>query len=112
MTTEDLRRDLERLREDYRHTLRRRLARLGELLHEARAEPAGLENAAEVVHTLKGTAGSYGFEAVATEMRGIEDRLAHLARYGPASSAVVWYQIEQALLRARDSLESARRAVR
>ena len=103
MSEEDLERDLERLRRTYRGKLTGKLARLDFLLGEARrvTEREQLEAARELAHTLKGTSGSYGFDELSAEFKGIEERLDHLLEGVSAGSAAAWKEIEQALKRAR-----------
>ena len=110
MADADLERALEPLRAAYRRKLPGRLAQLGALLGRAR-DPHGtqqLEAARELAHTLKGTSGSYGLNDVSVELGRIEEHLVRLLEGAPADSADLWEDIERALMRAGDRLESPR----
>lgn len=92
------------LRESYRRTLPGHLDELRAKLaaaRESRSETAWAEMA-RLVHRLKGTAGSYGFDAVAAELEALEDvveRAAH--EETPADREAM----DAALARARASLD-------
>jgi len=102
----DLHRDLERLREAYHHKLPGKLAQLDALLRGAREvhEKGPLEAARDLTHMLKGTSGSYGFDAISAELRRIEERLDHLLGETSADRTTVWNEIEHALSQARERL--------
>ena len=104
----DWQRDLQRLREIYRHKLRGELATLDAKLREARdAAPAQpkLEVARLLAHRLKGTSGSYGLEASCAALEGIEQQLEQLQNGTAPDLRAAWAAIEEALGRARAGLE-------
>ena len=104
----DWQRDLQRLREIYRHKLHGELATLDAKLREARdAAPAQpkLEVARLLAHRLKGTSGSYGLDECSAALARIEERLEHLPDAAQPDSDPAWAEIEQALEQARAGLE-------
>jgi len=93
------------LRESYRRTLPQQLEALRAKL--ANAQTGGsdaLADAARLAHRVKGTAGSYGFDAVAAELEGIEEILERAGRGGPVLAAPDRDAIDAALARAQASL--------
>ena len=93
------------LRESYRRTLPQQLEALRAKL--ANAQTGGsdaLADAARLAHRVKGTAGSYGFETVAAELEGIEDRLERVEREGAPLAASDRDALDAALARAQASL--------
>jgi HPt (histidine-containing phosphotransfer) domain-containing protein len=100
-------RDLEHLREKYRGKLREQIATLGEGLRGAReseSERAQLETARQLVHRLKGTSGSYGFQESCAALERIEAQLDALLETAPPDLASIWADIEQLLEHARRGL--------
>ncbi len=94
------------LREAFRRKLPARLAELDETLRVARREggPEAVARAHRLAHTLKGTSGSYGLDAVCAEMERVEERLEDLAATPDAGSARLWDEVEGAVLRAQRRL--------
>jgi HPt (histidine-containing phosphotransfer) domain-containing protein len=91
------------LRESYRRTaLPQQLGELRARLASAEQD-AELAEAARLAHRVKGTAGSYGFDAVAAELEGIEAILER-GRAGGALAAPDREALAAALARAEASL--------
>ena len=69
--------EVDRLREDYRRELPDKLARLESLLRVAfrSRDRDDLDVALRAAHSLKGSSGSYGFDAACRELQAIEDAL-------------------------------------
>lgn len=92
------------LRESYRRTLPGHLAALGAKLaaaRESRSEAAWAE-VAQLAHRLKGTAGSYGFDALAAELEALEEILERSTHEETPADREA---IDAALARARASLD-------
>ena len=103
---DDTSRVLESLRASYRERLPEKLRELETRLRDARGggSPERREQARLLAHTLKGTAGSYGFVDVASELESIESVLDEIPA-DQAADAASWSRIEEALSRARSCLE-------
>lgn len=102
--------ELDRLRERYRSELPEKLAGLAALLKAAwqAQDRSSLEVARREAHSLKGSSGSYGFGAACRELQRIEDALGRLLdEPSPPEVSDVWPALEQALARARESLQAA-----
>jgi HPt (histidine-containing phosphotransfer) domain-containing protein len=92
------------LREGYRRTtLPRQLETLRALLAGAPEGGPAPAEAARLAHRVKGTAGSYGFDAVAAELGAVEAILERAGVLGSAERAA----LESALARAEASLAAA-----
>jgi HPt (histidine-containing phosphotransfer) domain-containing protein len=92
------------LRESYRRTLPQQLDALRVKLAGALSGGAdALAEAARLAHRLKGTAGSYGFDAVAAELEGVEAILER-GRAGGALATSDRDALDLALARAQASL--------
>ncbi len=92
------------LRESYRTRLPGLVAELAALVHEARRGPEArraIHAARCLAHRLKGTAGSYGFEAASAEFAVIEAVLAPADAAAEAGGLGVpdWRVVEGALKR-------------
>jgi PAS domain S-box-containing protein len=95
------------LRASYRQRLPAKLDELEAQLREARAPRAAEDEllaARRHAHQLKGTAGSYGFDAVAEALERIEDVLCALLDGARAGTEALWDEVEAELNRARASL--------
>jgi PAS domain S-box-containing protein len=103
---DDTSRVMESLRASYRQRLPDKLRELETRLRDARGGGSAerREQARLLAHTLKGTAGSYGFVDVASELEFIESVLDELPA-DQAADAASWSRIEEALSRARSCLE-------
>jgi chemotaxis protein histidine kinase CheA len=102
--------ELDRLRERYQSELPEKLAGLAALLEVAWRERgrSSLEAARREAHSLKGSSGSYGFDAACRELQRIEDGLGRLLdEPSPPELADAWPALEQALARAQESLQAA-----
>ena len=109
MSDPDLERDVRRIREGYRQKLPGKLAELAEQLRGAREERAPeqrLETSCQLVHKLKGTSGSFGFDQVSAELAWIEEQLERLLSGAAPDRVLSWTEIEQALDRARAAARS------
>ena len=109
MSGPDLDRGLRRIREGYREKLPGMLAELAEHLRGAREERAPeqrLETSSRLVHRLKGTSGSYGFDEISAELARIEAQLERLLSGAAPDRAASWTKIDQALSRARAAASS------
>ena len=109
MSDPDLERGLRRIREAYRQKLPGKLAELAEHLRGAREERAPeqrLETSNRLVHRLKGTSGSFGFDEVSAELARIEVQLERLLSGATPDRVAPWTEIEQALGRARAAVGS------
>lgn len=97
---------LSTLRASYRKRLPEKLRELETQLRGARAEGRAERREATrlLVHTLKGTAGSYGFVEVAAELEAIESVLEGVTAE-EALDVAGWSRIEEALSRSRSCLE-------
>ena len=77
---------LRELRAEFRARLPRRVEEVAAALDEARARAGDAEALAEarrLVHTLKGTASSYGFAEIGASLEAVEEALDALARSSP-----------------------------
>ena len=109
MSNPDLDRDLRRIREGYGQKLQGMLAELAEHLRGAREERAPeqrLETSSLLVHRLKGTSGSFGFDQISAELARIEAQLECLLSGAAPDRVASWAEIEQALDRARAAARS------
>ena len=109
MSDPDLERGLRRIREGYRQKLPGKLAELAEHLRGAREERAPeqrLETSSRLVHKMKGTSGSFGFDQVSAELARIEAQLERLLSGAAPDRVASWTEIEQALDRARAAARS------
>ena len=99
--------ELDALRESYAKRLPGRLVELDTALRTARAagaSEADARSAQRLAHTLKGTAGSYGFADVGAALETIEHALLKILEGGPRDASE-WAKLDQALSRARASLD-------
>lgn len=94
------------LREGYRRTtLPQQLEALRAKLADAQGGgPDALAEAARLAHRVKGTAGSYGFDAVAAELEGIEAILERAGSEDATLAPADRDALDAALARARASL--------
>jgi CheY-like chemotaxis protein len=95
------------LRESFRRRLPQRLEELATALREAhrtQACEAEIRRASAVAHQLRGTAGSYGFHGISTEVGLIEEKLSCLPDPGGSNPEDLWVDIEDALVRAQSLL--------
>jgi two-component system chemotaxis sensor kinase CheA len=102
-------RELRRIREGYRERLPGMLAELAELLQGAREERASerrLDAFCQLVHKLKGSSGSFGFDQVSAELARIEAQLERLLAGAAPDRVASWTEIEQSLDRARAAARS------
>jgi HPt (histidine-containing phosphotransfer) domain-containing protein len=102
-------RELRRIREGYRERLPGKLAELAEHLQGAREERASeqrLDASCQLVHKLKGSSGSFGFDRVSAELARIEAQLERLLSGAVVDRVASWTEIEQALDRARAAARS------
>ncbi len=109
MSNPDLERNLRRIREGYGQKLPGKLAELAEHLRGAREERAPEQRLATsglLVHKLKGTSGSFGFDQVSAELARIEAQLERLLSGAAPDRVASWTEIEQALGRARAAVGS------
>ena len=109
MSNPDLERELRRIREGYGQKLPGKLAELAEHLRGAREERAPvqrLETSSLLVHKLKGTSGSFGFDEVSAELAQIEAQLERLLLRAAPDRVASWTEIDQALGRARAAASS------
>ena len=109
MSEPDLERDVRRIREGYGQKLPGKLAELAEHLRGAREEGAPeqrLETSSLLVHRLKGTSGSFGFDQISAELARIEAQLERLLSGAAPDRVASWTEIEQALDRARAAARS------
>ena len=109
MSEPDLERDVRRIREGYGQKLPGMLAELAEHLRGAREERAPeqrLETSSRLVHRLKGTSGSFGFDQISAELARIEAQLECLLSGAAPDRVASWAEIEQALDRARAAARS------
>ncbi len=100
--------ELDSLRVSYAKRLPGRLAELAAALRaakEAGASEADARHAHQLAHTLKGTAGSYGFTEVGSELESIEATLFSMLEGGPRGASE-WAKLDRALSRARASLDA------
>jgi HPt (histidine-containing phosphotransfer) domain-containing protein len=77
---------LRKLRAEFRARLPRRVEEVAAALDEARARPGDAEaltEARRLVHTLKGTASSYGFAEIGASLEAVEAALEALAGSSP-----------------------------
>jgi HPt (histidine-containing phosphotransfer) domain-containing protein len=91
------------LRDSYRRSLPAHLDALGAKLAAAREErsPAAWAEVVQLAHRLKGTAGSYGFDGLASELEALEEILERSAGdQTPAERAA----LDAVLARARAAL--------
>jgi chemotaxis protein histidine kinase CheA len=97
---------LRSLRASYRKRLPEKLRELETQLRGARSggRAERREAARLLVHTLKGTAGSYGFVEVAAELEAVESVLEGVGA-DEAVDVAGWSRIEEALSRSRSCLE-------
>jgi HPt (histidine-containing phosphotransfer) domain-containing protein len=105
----DLESNLLRIREGYGRKLPGKLAELAEQLRGAREERAPVQRLGTsglLVHKLKGTSGSFGFEEVSAELERIELQLERLLSGAAPDRAASWTKIDQALSRARAAASS------
>ena len=91
------------LRASYRRALPEHLERLAAAVETARAAPSptALEGAFHAAHRLKGTSGSFGFVALATELETIEEILDRVRRARAPLTEEEAARISAALARAR-----------
>ena len=109
MSNSDPDRELRRVREGYREKLQGMLAELAEHLRgvrEERAPEQRLETSSRLVHRLKGTSGSFGFDQISAELARIEAQLECLLSGAAPDRAASWTKIDQALSRARAAASS------
>lgn len=104
--------ELERLRLRYRLRLTaslRQLAAALERTHRASPAPSALEEAWQLAHRLKGSAGTYGFHETSAALARIEEALDALRGAAPQRLVpALWRSIDCALaLLARQSADSA-----
>ena len=96
--------ELRSLREDYRRRLPEKLAQLEKRLRSAEREPRERERVAsarDLAHTLKGTSGSHGFDAICADLARIEEGLDALLAGGAVGGVAFWNELGEALRRAR-----------
>jgi signal transduction histidine kinase/CheY-like chemotaxis protein len=99
---------LSALRAAYRQKLPARLAELTAALGAAQAHggsEAALRDVHRLVHTLKGTAGSYGFDELAGVLADIEATLQQMLAGNTAGTAEAWARMADALGQARTAVE-------
>ena len=99
--------ELDALRESYAERLPGRLAELATALRTARAagaSEADARSAQRLAHTLKGTAGSYGFADVGAALETIDHALLKILEDGPRDASE-WAKLDHALSLARASLD-------
>ena len=98
--------ELDALRASYAERLPGRLAELTAALRAASgagASGADTRDAQRLAHTLKGTAGSYGFAEVGSALETIEHALLKMIEGGPRDASE-WAKLDEALSSARASL--------
>jgi HPt (histidine-containing phosphotransfer) domain-containing protein len=102
----ELERELEALRREFGQQLPARLAALQTLLRALKAsgDTAGLEEAQQLAHKLRGSAGSYGFHELSDEMKRVEGALDVLLR---GTSSAAWEELERAIRRALERVGEA-----
>ncbi len=105
----ELDRELASLKAGYRLVLPERLAELEALLGAAKAVPGreSFDAARRVAHTLMGSSGSYGFDALCRELRRIELGLEGLLGESPPDFDEAWPEIERAFAQARTAFAAA-----
>ncbi len=99
--------ELDALRESYAKRLPGRLVELDTALRTARAagaSEADARSAQRLAHTLKGTAGSYGFADVGAALETIDHALLKILEDGPRDASE-WAKLDHALSLARASLD-------
>ena len=109
MSDVDLESELASLKAGYRLALPEKLDKLEALLRAAKAVPGreSFDAARRVAHTLMGSAGSYGFDALCRELRRIELDLEGLLGDSPPDFDQAWPGIERAFAQARAALVAA-----
>jgi len=91
----------------FRRQLPGRLAELVSAIHTAYAAPASheaLRTAHRLAHKLKGTAGSFGFANMASEMAHIEQTLKRLLTHATPAVPSDWATVNEHLKQAQDLL--------
>jgi DNA-binding response OmpR family regulator/HPt (histidine-containing phosphotransfer) domain-containing protein len=87
---------LDDLVNEYTESLPQRIAELRDALRGAESSPEALGHALRLAHRLRGTAGTYGFEAVSAAAGEIEDSLVMVQDEGVPMHALQ-YRIDRAL---------------
>ncbi len=85
---------------DYAKSLPRRVRRIGDALRASRRAPGdarSLEKARTLAHRLRGTAGSYGFEAVSAAAGRVEDAIRRAAGAPGGEHNTAWSEVWAAL---------------
>lgn len=89
--SEELDADLAKLIKEYAQKLPREVANIAKLLDQAQkaGTDEALEPAKQLVHRLKGTAGSYGFEKISEELEQLE----LVIKEGTECGVLQWFRI-------------------
>ena len=109
MSDPDWERDFADLRESYRQKLARHLSKLEAHVRDrahGQIPRDELESARGLTHRLKGTAGTFGFDATSAAMARIEEKLVELLEEPGPEPSRAWREIDCALTRAREDVNS------
>ncbi len=109
--SKSLEEELAELRRGFERTLPKRLGELSRTIQLARAHPSDTERVREIegqAHSLKGVAGTLGFEVVSAAAARIQDVARRLLETGSADPERALSQIEEELAAAHATLETAK----
>lgn len=106
---EEFTRDLAALSDDYAQRLPQRLREAIAPLSApdgGEVEAAALEEAASLLHRLRGTAASYGFGAVGAALWTLEQTVSRVARTRRARRAASWHEVTEAIHEAERAVDA------